>query len=72
MATVNVGKCPKCGAILSSVTVEALSVKAGRRSRKGVSYVCPSCHVVLGVEIDPIVLRATTVRAITAKIPGAD
>jgi hypothetical protein len=52
------GKCPKCDKTISRVKVEAIEIESSTSSFMGASYVCPSCHCVLGVEIDPIALKA--------------
>ena len=58
------GQCPKCGALISSVTIETITVKAKPTNWNGVSYLCPSCNCVLSVAIDPIALKADIVREI--------
>jgi hypothetical protein len=51
------GKCPKCNATISKVTVESVEVE-GSKSYKGLSYLCPSCDCVLSVQIDPLAVNA--------------
>ena len=51
------GKCPKCGKIITSVTLE--SVTAGEllgEQWNAISYLCPHCQTILSVQIDPIAL----------------
>ena len=46
--------CPKCEAPVLYVNLEAVPVhEAGKAKWKGVSFCCPSCSSVLGVQIDP-------------------
>lgn len=52
------GKCPKCERTVSRVDVETITINAGAQaSYKGVTYLCPSCHSVLGVSMDQIALN---------------
>lgn len=60
---INVAKCPKCEAIIRSVSIEAVDVKQGMQSKfHGVSYSCPSCRTVLSVSIDPIAIKTDIVK----------
>jgi hypothetical protein len=55
------GKCPKCDKAVSSVTLAHVRVSAGIAARAafhGVSYLCPFCHVILGVGTDPAASKA--------------
>jgi phage FluMu protein Com len=58
------GKCPKCENIVSSVVIDDVNVNAGTKSWRGITYQCPSCRTILGVGIDPIALKADTVREV--------
>jgi len=57
------GKCPGCGVVISHVELD--SITAGNKLvgplHRAISYRCPSCRVVLSVEIDPIALKRDTV-----------
>lgn len=54
-------KCPKCDKLLSSITAEAISIKSGRKSWKGIAYCCPYCSAAISVTIDQIALKSDTV-----------
>ncbi len=58
------GKCPKCEKPVTRVTIDSVDVETGTKTYKGISYVCPSCHHVLGVVIDPVALKSDTVSEI--------
>ncbi len=65
----NVGKCPKCEATLSSVNIEHVDVSQNFQSRwHGVSYTCPHCRTILSVSIDPISLKADIVKEVAAAL----
>jgi predicted RNA-binding Zn-ribbon protein involved in translation (DUF1610 family) len=53
------GKCPKCGEIIEGVNAESIDLynHALEPTWHGISFVCPSCHVVLGVGIDLLKLQ---------------
>ena len=59
---IQTGKCPKCEKVLLNVTIQAMPIHEGFQPRwKGVSYLCPTCHTILGVQMDPITLITDTV-----------
>lgn len=59
------GKCPYCEKPLSTVAATGVDVVVGLEHRwKGVTYACPYCQKILGVEIDPIALKADIVAQI--------
>jgi predicted RNA-binding Zn-ribbon protein involved in translation (DUF1610 family) len=59
----NKGLCPKCGAVIARVEIEAVPVtQNGVPKWNGVSYHCPGCRVVLGFQIDPVALHVETVQ----------
>jgi transposase-like protein len=53
----NSGHCPQCKSTVTSVNIEHVAAN-GKIAFTGVSYVCPSCNCVLGVELDPIAAQA--------------
>jgi uncharacterized protein with PIN domain len=58
----NFGKCPHCKKTVSHAKIETITVEAGiYEAYEGVTYVCPHCHSVLGVGIDPLSLNADVV-----------
>jgi hypothetical protein len=61
-------ECHKCGRKLTTVHIDAVSVRGGRHQWNGAAYACPSCNVVLGVEIDPIALKADIVAEVVDQI----
>lgn len=66
---INTGKCPGCSKTLTSVKIEGMDIKQGFQSAfNGVSYLCPSCKVVLSVGLDPIALKADTVDAVVKEL----
>lgn len=57
MTCVPNGICPKCGHIVSGVTIEhIMEVDTGdtRPKRKAISFCCRNCGCVLGVGFDPL------------------
>jgi hypothetical protein len=59
---INAGKCPKCEKTITAVSVEDVSLNGGLRvTWKGFSYSCPSCHTVLGVQMNPLTLNSDLV-----------
>jgi hypothetical protein len=59
------GLCPNCRKVVPHLELEAISVqKLANGSWNGVSYLCPLCRTILGVQIDPVVLQDDTVNEI--------
>ena len=68
----NTGKCPSCGQIVSKVDTEHLTIGVPpKRAWHGISYVCPECRVILGVQIDPVALKSDIVKELSQKIADA-
>jgi len=60
-------KCPKCETPISSVTIRDIEASApGGTSWRGIAYVCPYCHVIINVEIDPIALKSDVIAGVLA------
>ena len=56
------GKCPKCEKMVSNVTIQNMPIHQSLQAKfVGVSYLCPNCHTILGVGIDPISLKSDTI-----------
>lgn len=55
-------KCPKCERVLTHVNLESMDIRmSGKSKHLGVAYACPWCATLLGVGIDPVVLKNATV-----------
>ena len=67
----NTGKCPKCNAAISTVKAERVRLSGAGLAFKTFSCLCPSCSVVLGVQIDSYSLQADAVSQIL-KAVGKD
>jgi hypothetical protein len=54
----NMGKCPKCEKLLTSVQVEDVAIDVNMKHEwKGFSYHCPSCRSVISVQMNPLTLN---------------
>jgi hypothetical protein len=55
-----VGHCPECKRTIDRALFEEVNVQQHPRGNAWValSFLCPSCRAVLGVQIDPIALKA--------------
>ena len=61
--------CPKCGEIVTGVTVKEVKACAlGGRTWQCVSLNCSRCNTSLGVQIDPLSIKATLIDEIRARI----
>ena len=60
------GKCPKCEKPVGQVYIASIDAKLGLSGRgyQAVSYQCPHCQSVLGVQMDPISLKTDIVREV--------
>lgn len=65
----NIGKCPKCEAALTHLTIERVEVAEGEKAEwRGITLLCPSCAVVLGAAIDPLDLKNFVVEEVVHKL----
>ncbi len=64
------GKCPKCEATITHAYIQNLEAKVpfGAQSYHAVSYQCPSCRTVLGIQMDPIALKTDTVTEVSQAV----
>lgn len=55
----NTGKCPNCGVTVDTVKTEPITADAIANAPRyeGVSCLCPSCGIVLGVNLVPVTLQ---------------
>jgi uncharacterized protein with PIN domain len=66
--SIHFGVCPYCKATVSKVMLEGITIEPNPTfdgiPYNGVSYLCHSCHSVLGVGIDPVALKNDTVAGV--------
>ena len=67
------GKCPGCESIPQNIKLEGIEISEGIGAPvyNGVSYVCPTCHTILGVQLDPIAIQTDTVKDIGKLLRGS-
>jgi hypothetical protein len=56
--------CPKCEMPVTSAWVESVALHSGTNKWNGISYLCPSCHCVLGAGFDPAALQEDIVSSV--------
>ena len=68
---INTGKCPKCDKTITNVKIEDVKVSVGFTPKwKGISYLCPSCNAVLGIQIDPLAVRNEIINGVLEGLKG--
>jgi hypothetical protein len=62
------GECPKCARTIDRVVFEEINAEQRPRGNAWIalSVLCPSCRAVLGVQIDPIALKADVLAEVSA------
>ena len=62
MTGMSMAKCPKCETVVPHVKAEPILCEAlpGKPSHEGISYLCPNCNTILGLEINPPSLQELT------------
>jgi hypothetical protein len=63
----NQGKCPKCGAVITDVIGEDITIS---KKLRGFSYQCSSCNTVLGVQMNTLALNKDLETKIIGAIKG--
>lgn len=59
------GKCPKCEKVMPTLAIQAMPIPVGeKKALRGVAYQCPHCQTVLSVGIDPLAIKADTLKAV--------
>ena len=64
------GKCPKCEKTVFGVNVYAIDARRGpaQSALKAISLNCQNCHTVLGMTIDPLVVKTEAVAELIKEI----
>ena len=64
------GKCPKCDKSVFTANVYAVDARRGpsQMPLQAVSLNCPNCHAVLGITIDPLVIKSEAVAEVVKEI----
>ena len=62
-------KCPHCDQAILSVEAQDIDITVQLRPQwQGLVYVCPRCHKVLSVGVNPMILRSETVNQTVSRI----
>lgn len=65
----NQGTCPKCEHVITNVQIDDISIDVGFKPQwQGSSYYCPHCKAVLGVCINPLLVRGEIVGQIREEL----
>ncbi len=64
------GKCPSCGQFVMSMNGHVVSTNFGGTTLKTVTFHCPypMCNVILGCQVDPLMLKSEMVQEIEEKL----
>ena len=70
---INSGKCPHCKKACQTFKIEEADASAGfgQTTWRSISFLCPSCNAILGVQIDPIALKNDTAALVVKKLKAA-
>jgi len=64
----NQARC-KCGKVLDEVSIEEVKMKLSAfPDARGMSFSCPHCHTVLGVELDPFWLQGLQIEGVRSAV----
>jgi hypothetical protein len=63
-------KCPKCGKVVAKLLIEPIPASLDKKTFPAVAFSCPSCNSVLGVQIDPVTVSASTVKRLASALKG--
>lgn len=66
---INGNKCPKCDKVIFNTTSEDVQMHVGfTPAWTGLSHACPHCRVILGVEVNPMLLKSELLRELLAAL----
>ncbi len=69
MESESYGKCPKCERVLNAIQGGHVTIKVPLGAQfHGISYNCPSCQIILGVQIDPVALKTDIINELLSKL----
>lgn len=58
-------KCPNCQEVIPNIVIEPIPVqKQFAGGWNGVSFLCPRCRTILGIQFDPVALRQDLVESV--------
>jgi predicted RNA-binding Zn-ribbon protein involved in translation (DUF1610 family) len=63
-------KCPKCGKTVAKLHLESVPAGMEKKTFPAVVFSCPACRTVLGVQIDPVTVSASTVKRLATALKG--
>jgi hypothetical protein len=68
------GKCPKCEKICGSFTLQEVDASAGigQKVWRALTFLCPHCQTIVGVQIDPIAIKTDTVNDLAKRLKGGN
>ncbi len=63
------GKCPKCEKPVASAAISDVPARAfmGRTEWKAISFNCPHCQTILGMQIDPIAIKTDLINELKGR-----
>jgi hypothetical protein len=61
-------KCPHCGEPIIEVVGEPIPITTKIETWTGLGVMCPGCHNLLGITVDPMAWKTQLVREITAEL----
>lgn len=66
------GKCPKCQEVVLRANIADVPARAfmGRTEWKAISFNCPLCNTVIGMQIDPIAIKTDIIDELMRKLRG--
>lgn len=68
---IRTGKCPHCNLPINHVVVEPVDIYEGITPRfSGMSLICPKCHKILQVTVDPFMIKELTAETVVKKLKG--
>ncbi len=69
MESESYGKCPKCESVLNAIQGGHITINVPLGAKfHGISYTCPSCQIILSVQIDPVALKTDIINELLSKL----
>ncbi len=63
-------KCPKCGKTVAKLLIEPIQAGLDKKAFPAVVFSCPSCNTILGAQIDPVTVSASTAKRVATALRG--
>jgi hypothetical protein len=64
-------KCPKCEKLLGAPIGQKSTIYINGEQLPGITYICNFCQTIIGVQVDPVILKREIVQEVITAVEDA-